>query len=481
MSEFKKSLNLFDATAIVVGSMIGSGIFIVSADISRLLGSPGYLLLVWIVTGLMTIFAAVSFGELAAMMPSAGGHYIYLKEAYKPITGFLYGWTLFTVIQTGTIAAVAMAFAKFSGVIYPWISASNMIFSLGPIAFHTQHLVAIASIVLLTWINTRGISESKFVQNVFTWSKIIILIAFVAVGLIYAKGHIYSSGFWQATTKVNGTIIPLTGLALIAAFGSSMVGSLFSVDAWYGVAYASAEVKNAKVNLPLSLFFGTLLVSVLYVLVNLVYIKSLPVIGTAGGANVLERGIQFAADDRVGTASMESILGHSAELIMAIVVIISTFGCNNGLIMSGPRVFYAMAKDGLFFNKLGELNKRSVPGNALVAQLGWATVLCLSGTYSNLLDYVIMAVLLFNGLTIAGIFILRIKKPGAERSYKAFGYPVIPGIFILFCVFVITILLIYKPIYTWPGLIIVLTGIPVYYFWESRKKLQKPPELEKNL
>ena len=470
MTEFKKRLNLFDATAIVVGSMIGSGIFIVSADISRLLGSPGYLLLVWIVTGLMTIFAAVSFGELAAMMPSAGGHYIYLKEAYKPITGFLYGWTLFAVIQTGTIAAVAMAFAKFSGVIYPWISASNIIFRLGPVTFHTQHLVAIGSIILLTWINTRGINESKFVQNVFTWSKIIILIAFVAIGLFYAKGQIYHHGFWQAATTVNGTIVPLTGLALIAAFGSSMVGSLFSVDAWYGVAYASAEVKNARINLPVSLFLGTLLVSVLYVFVNLVYIKSLPVIGTPGGTTVLERGIQYASEDRVGTAAMESILGHSAELIMAIVVIISTFGCNNGLIMSGPRVFYAMAKDGLFFRKLGELNNRSVPGNALVAQLVWATVLCLSGTYSNLLDYVIMAVLLFNGLTITGIFVLRIKKPDAERTYKAFGYPIIPGIFIVFCIYVVTILLIYKPIYTWPGLIIVLTGIPVYYFWESRRK-----------
>ena len=371
--------------------------------------------------------------------------------------------------SSGTIAAVAMAFAKFSGILLPWISTKNVLFSIGNIHFHTQHLVGIASIAFLTWVNTRGINESRIVQNIFTWSKIIILIAFVILGLSLVHGKPAIENFWNASSVLDGKMVPLTGLALLAAFGSSMVGSIFSADAWYGVAYASGEVKNAKRNLPMSLFFGTLIVSVLYVFVNVVYIRALPLHGTPDGTTVLQKGIQFATEDRVGTAAMESILGHSAEIIMAIVVVISTFGCNNGLIMSAPRVFYAMARDGLFFKKMGELNSRSVPGYALIVQGVWATLLCLSGTYSNLLDYVITAVLIFHALTISGIFVLRRKKPDAERPYRAFGFPVIPGIFILFCLYMITVLLINKPMYTWPGLIIVLSGIPVYFIWNRNK------------
>jgi APA family basic amino acid/polyamine antiporter len=464
---FKKSLGLFDSTALVIGSVIGSGIFIVSSDIARTLGSPGWLMVVWIITAVMTIIAALSYGELAAMMPDAGGQYVYLREAYNPFAGFLYGWTLFTVIQTGTIAAVAMAFAKFLGVLFPWFSEKNIWFELGFLKFNTVHFAAIGSIILLTWINAQGIKAGKIVQNTFTLSKVGLLVAFVIAGLFLANNkdaiEINSKIFWQAARMENGQMITLTGFALIAAITTSMVGSLFSSDAWNNITFAAGEVVNPKKNIPLSLLIGTGTVMILYFLSNLVYIQALPLRGSADGASVFERGIQFAANDRLGTASMFGLFGEYAVIIMAIFIVISTFGCNNGLILSGARVYYAMAHNGLFFKKAGVLNSKSVPAFGLITQSIWASLLCLSGTYSNLLDYVVFAVLIFYVMTIVGIFILRVKKPEAERPYKAFGYPVIPAIYVLMATFIMVILLIYKPMYTWPGLIIVLIGIPVYF------------------
>jgi basic amino acid/polyamine antiporter, APA family len=466
-SSFKKSLRLFDCTALVVGSMIGSGIFIVSADMARSLGSPGWLMVAWVVTGIMTVFAALSYGELAAMMPHAGGQYIYLREAYSPLAGFLYGWTLFTVIQTGTIAAVAMAFSKFSGVLVPWISEKNFWFEWRILKLNTVQIVAIASIVVLTWINTKGIKTGKIVQNIFTFSKVGILLAFIVTGLFLAgetgAATTNSEIFWQAAKIGNGHIISLTGFALFAAIGTSMVGSLFSSDAWNNITFAAGEVVNPRKNIPWSLFIGTTIVIILYLLSNLVYIQVLPLRGSPDGVTVMERGMQYATDDRLATATMYSFLGDNAAMIMAVFIIISTFGCNNGLILSGARVYYAMAHDKLFFRKAGVLNSKRVPVFGLIAQTLWASALCLSGTYSDLLDYVIFAVLIFYAMTILGIFILRVKQPNADRPYKAWGYPVIPAFYILLALLVMFILLVYKPLYTWPGLMIVLSGIPAYF------------------
>lgn len=476
--EFKRRLNVFDSTMMVMGSMIGSGIFIVTADMGRELGSPGLLLLAWVITGIMTVFAAVSYGELAAMMPQAGGIYVYLREAYGSLYGFLYGWTLFMVIQTGTIAAVGMAFAKYLGVLIPWISESHILFGLGFMDFSTTHLVAIASIIFLTWINMRGVEEGKWVQNVFTFTKAAILIVFILAGLWITRGtsiaEMNPQGMWNAASNMNGSLVQLTGFALFATLGTAMVGSLFSADAWYNVTFASAEVIKPKRTIPVSLLAGTLLVSIIYILVNVVYLKALPLRGTPDGATVLQRGIQFAAEDRVGTAAMFGILGKYAELVMAMVVVISTFGCNNGIILTGPRVYYAMAQDGLFFKKIGKLSSRMVPAIGLAVQGIWSILLCLSGTYSDLLDYVIFAVLIFNILIIGTIFVFRVRHPNLERPYKAWGYPVLPVIYILLSVFIMIMLLIYKPNYTWPGLIVVLLGVPVFYAWRrSGMKNQK--------
>ncbi len=468
---FKRSLNLLDSSAIVVGSMIGSGIFIVTADMSRTLGSPGWMLMAWLITGLMTVFAAMTYGELASMMPKAGGQYIYLREAYNPLTGFLYGWTLFTVIQTGSIAAIAMAFAKFSGVIIPWISEENILFHLGPIKVTTVHLVAVLSILLLTWINTKGIKAGKIVQNTFTITKLLVLVLFLIVGVFIAKsvGWISNSQyFWQAASldPVTGAATPLVGMAFVAAMGSAMVGSLFTYDAWYNVTYNSAEVINPRRTIPLSLIYGTLMAAVIFVLCNLVYVKVLPLRGIPGADTVLGQGMAFATDDRIGTAAIFGIFGSYAAIIMAVLIMISTFGCNNGLVLSGARVYWAMAENKLFFKKIGNLNKSGVPANGLIIQCIWACLLCLSGSYSQLLDYVIFAMLIFYALTTASVFVLRRKWPNEERTYKAFGYPVIPAICVILSVVIMIILLIYKPEFTWPGLIIVVLGIPVYYIWK---------------
>jgi basic amino acid/polyamine antiporter, APA family len=471
-SSFRKSLNLVDSTAIVVGSMIGSGIFIVSAEMSRTLGSPGWLLIAWLITGFMTIIAALSYGELASMMPKAGGQYVYLREAYNPLVGFLYGWTLFMVIQTGTIAAVAMAFAKFAGVLIPWVGEGHILLKAGPVSISTVHIVAVSSIILLTWINTRGIKAGKTVQNTFTFTKVMILLLFLVAGLFFAGSlgyHVSSDYFWHAASldKVTGDITPISGIMLVAALGMAMVGSLFTCDAWNNIAFASGEVINPRRTVPLAMFWGTVIAFTLFFLSNLVYIKVLPLRGIPMGSTVVERGIVFASRDTLGTVTISSIFGNNAAFIMAALVVISTFGCNNGLILSGARVYYAMANDNLFFKAAGKLNKSGVPGSGLVIQCVWASLLCLSGSYSQLLDYVVFAVLIFYVMTIAGIFILRKKNPGEEREFKAFGYPVIQVIYILLAVAIMIILLAFKPKFTWPGLIIVIIGIPIYYIWKK--------------
>ncbi|HTX87544.1 MAG TPA: amino acid permease [Bacteroidales bacterium] len=475
-SSFRKSLNLFDSTAIVAGSMIGSGIFIVSADVARQLGSPGWLMVAWIITGVLTTFAALSYGELAGMFPKAGGQYVYLKEAYNPLTGFLFGWTMFMVIQTGTIAAVAMAFAKFMGVIFPWVSGSVVWFGYKFVKFGPVQIVAISSIIFLTWVNTRGIRAGKRVQNTFTTGKVLLLVAFIIIGLAIAANH-HAIGanrdiLWDAFQVRDGKLVAISGFALIAALGMSQVGTLFSSDAWNNITFTAGEVINPRKNIPMSLFLGTFIVTILYLLANLVYVTVLPLRGNPSGTDVVHRGMQFALDDRLATAAISSVFGNFSAIIMAAFIVISTFGCNNGLILSGARVYYAMAEDKVFFRGVGELNAKGVPSKGLLYQCIWACLLCLSGTYGQLLDYVIFAVLIFYVLTISGLFVLRRKRPDAERPYRAFGYPVIPVIYILTALLIMIILLIYKPEYTWPGLMIVLAGIPIYFLWNKRKEPQ---------
>jgi APA family basic amino acid/polyamine antiporter len=481
----QKRVNLFDGISIVAGAMIGSGIFIVSADIARNVGSPGWLMIVWLITGVITVIGALSYGELASMMPHVGGQYVYLREAYHPLIGFLFGWTTFLVIQCGSIAAVAVAFAKFSGVLFPWIAEKNILIHLGPLNISSTMVVAIAMIAFLTWLNTRGIVTGKTVVNIFSSTKVIALLGFIVIGIFATKGlnslQINKEVFWNASRiGTDNQIIPLAGFALVTAVGMALVGSLFSADAWYNVTYISGEVINPKKNVPLSLIFGTIIVSILYMIINFVYIKILPLSGSPDGADVLSRGIQYATDDRVATSAMSVVFGDYAAIIMAIFIMISTFGCNHGLIMAGPRVYYAMAKDGLFFKNVGKINKFGVPGFAIVIQGIWSILLCLSGTYGNLLDYVIFAVLIFFTLTILAIFILRKKRPDIPRPYKAFGYPIIPAIYILTTTAIMIILLIYKPDYTFPGLVIVLLGIPVFYLWRrSSDKQTGTPVQEK--
>lgn len=476
---FKREMSLFDAMMIVMGAMIGSGIFIVSADIARTVGSPGHLLLVWLVTGVLTVIGALSYGELAGMMPQAGGLYVYLREAYGPLIGFLYGWTTFLVIQTGTIAAVAVAFAKFTGLLVPWFSEHNVLFALAGLKVSAAQVLAIASIALLTYLNMRGLRTGKTIQGIFTVTKTaalggLILLGFV-VGANAAAIKANWAVFWKAswTHMAGGQVLsvePLSGIMLLAAIGAAMVGSLFASDEWYSVTYIAGEVKNPRRNIPLSLVLGAAIVIFLYFLANVAYVVTLPVQGSPEAADVFGRGIQFAQFDRVGTAAAEMIFGAPAAVIMAVLIMVSTFGCNNGLVLSGARVYYAMAKDGLFFNATGKLNKKAVPGTALVVQGVWASLLCLSGTYSDLLDYVIFAVLVFFVLIVTGIFILRKTRPDWERPYKAWGYPVVPGLYILFAAAIAVDLLVFKSKNTLPGLLIVLLGIPVYLL---RKRLAR--------
>lgn len=469
---FKQSLSLFDATMIVAGSMIGSGIFIVTANMSRQLGSPGYILLEWVTSAIITLIAALSYGELAGMMPKAGGQYVYLKEAYNPLVGFLYGWTCFTVIQTGFIAAVGVAFAKFTAVFFPALGTSNIIVDVGFLKVSAGQLFAIAIIILITFINTRGIEYGKLVQGIFTSTKLLALAMLVIVGLYIAfNGHFIADNFhnmWQTyTLNEKGIAVPLTGFALLGMLGVAMVSPLFSSDAWNNVTFISAEIKKPSRNIPLALLIGTLMVGVLYILSNITYLSILPLHGSPLGSDIMSHGIAFAKDDRVATAAVSVMLGSGAAYIMAALIMVSTFGCNNGIVLSGARLYYAMAKDKLFFRQAMKLNSKGVPAISLVFQCIWASVLCLSGTYSDLLDYITIASLLFYALTISGVFILRKKQPDAERPYKVFAYPVLPAIYVVVALAISADLLIEIPKTTWPGIIIVLIGIPFYFLMKK--------------
>ena len=448
-----KGLGLLDATMLVMGSMIGSGIFIVAADIARQVASPGLLIVTWVVTAVLTLIAALSYGELAAAMPQAGGQYVYLREAFGPLSGFLYGWTLFLVIQTGTIAAVAVAFAKFTGVFFPAISAQRYLVGAGRFGLTTQQALAMAVLILLTWVNTRGVRTGAVVQNTFTFAKTAALLGLVGLGLLLGGNpqafernfsHFWEGADWSFLT------IRLVGVA--------MVGALFSADAWNNVTFTAGEIRNSRRNVPLALALGVAVVSAIYIACNFVYLNVLPL-----------EAIQKAPEDRVATAAAAVILGPVAVQVMAAAIMISTFGCLNGMILAGARVYYAMALDRLFFRPVAKLDPvRHTPVISLGVQCVWACLLTLTGTYSDLLDYVIFAVLLFYILTIAGVFVLRWKRPEMDRPYRALGYPVLPAVYIAIAGLIEILLLLYKPNYTWPGLIIVLLGVPVYFLWRKR-------------
>jgi APA family basic amino acid/polyamine antiporter len=482
--KFVRGLGLLDSTMLVAGSMIGSGIFIVSSIIARQVGSPGWLLVVWVVTGLLTLMAALSYGELAAMMPKAGGQYVYLREAFSPLWGFLYGWTLFLVIQTGTIAAVAVGFARYMGVLIPWVSESNYL--IAPIRFggyalslSTAQAVGLALIALLTFMNTRGLRLGKLVQNVFTTAKTGALIALIVLGIIVGlksgAGAENFSDFWGVRGSLQDVGKGLTAATVFGLFVGICVAqtnSLFSADAWNNITFTAGEVINPRRNVPLSLALGTILVIGLYLLANVAYLAALPFAA-----------IQNAPSDRVASETANAIFPGAGATIMAVAIMVSTFGCNNGLILAGARAYYAMARDGLFFRRVGELNKNHVPAWGLIIQGVWAGILVLPRTvktdaagavtgygnlYGNLLDYVISAALIFYILTIIGIFVLRRKRPEVERPYKAFGYPIVPALYIVGAAVILLVLFIYQTATTWPGLLIVLAGVPVYFLWKRR-------------
>ena len=502
--ELVKGLGLISSTTLVMGSMIGSGIYIVSADISRLVDSPALLIGAWLVTGFMTIVGALAYGELAAMMPRAGGQYVYLRESLGPIWGFLYGWTLFLVIQTGTIAAVGVAFGKFLGVFMPSISSSHWLIHVAhvpPIRFgamvlgnmdvglSTQNLVAILVIVFLSVVNIFGVKLGAAIQNIFTVAKTAALLGLVLLGLFIGRNAAamkanFGANFWRNAGLHSlhpvqvGAGGPTVLIGMIAIVAVAQVGSLFSADAWNNVTFTAGEVKNPQRDLPLSLAIGTGVVILLYTLANLGYLAVLPLAGDPHGATILARGIQYASEDRVATAVVQQIVGPAGASIMAIAILISSFGCINGLILAGARVYYAMAKDGLFFAGAGKINQRyRTPAQSLIMQCIWTCILCVSGSYGQLLDYIIFAVLMFYILTIGGLIVLRFKRPDQPRPYRAFGYPALPAIYILMAIFIDGVLLRYKPQYTWPGLIIVLLGIPVYFLWS---KAGPVPEFSKD-
>ncbi len=476
-AELVEGLGLLDSTTIVMGSMIGSGIFIVAADVARQVRSPGLFLLTWAVSGLMTVIAAVTYGELAGMMPRAGGQYIYLREAFGPLFGFLYGWTLFLVIQTGTIAAVAVAFGKFLGVFLPWVSAQNILMNMGSatlfghkiaVTVSSQQLIAILALLFLGIVNIFGVRAGAWVQNIFTTLKVGALLAIIALGVWWGAHPPPASpapiqDFWQGAQW---------NLATLLAISVALVGPLFSSDAWNNVTFTGSEVINPKRNLPLALFVGTAVVCALYLACNWVYLRVLPFAGSPQGAGPLERGIQYAAEDRVATAAMQVIFSSRGAALMAAAIIISTFGCINGMSLAGARVYYAMAKDGLFFSAVSRVSpKYHTPGVSLIVQALWAGLLTLTGTYSELLDYVVFAVVLFYILTIAGVFELRRARRDAPRPYRAWGYPALPALYIAFALFIEWALLTHKTLRSIAGLCIVAIGIPVYYLWRRQKRV----------
>ena len=471
-SSFKPSLGLVDATMVVAGSMIGSGIFIVSADITRNVGSAGWLIAVWAITGFMTVTAAVSYGELSGMFPKAGGQYVYLKEAYNPLIGFMYGWSFFAVIQTATIAAVAVAFSRFTAYLIPEVGENNILMDLGFMRISAAHVLAIAMILLLTYTNTKGIQGGKIIQTTFTTAKLLSLFGLIIFGFLLAKESFWSQNWetgmnamqYQGQAGADGQPDPsgwkpISGAVLIGAIAAAMVGSIFSSDAWNNVTFIAGEIKNPRRNIGLSLFLGTLIVTIIYISANLMYLHVLPL-----------NSLAFAENDRVAVVVARDIFGAAGTAVIAIMIMVSTFGCNNGLILAGARVYYSMAKDGLFFRKAGELNKNAVPGWALWIQSVVACLLCLSGRYGDLLTMVSFVVVIFYIFTIIGIFILRKKQPNTERPYKAFGYPVLPAIYVLlataFCIGLVWV----SPTYSLWGLAIALAGIPLYYIAVANKR-----------
>jgi basic amino acid/polyamine antiporter, APA family len=480
-TEFNRGLGLYDSTMVVVGSMIGSGIFIVSPEMARLVGSPGWLLVAWVLTGVLTVVGALSYGELAAMMPRAGGQYVYLREAFSPLWGFLYGWTLFLVIQTGTIAAVSVGFGRYFGALVPWIADENYVvppFHVSPgyaLSLSTTQLVAILVIALLTWTNTRGLEFGKIIQNVFTTAKTGALLGLILVGLLLGWNQTAVSGNFGDLWTPRGVVEVVPGLSALTAFGLfvaicvSQTGSLFSADAWNNITFTAGEVKDPRRNIPLSLALGTFVVIGLYLLANVAYLVTLPF-----------DQVQHAPGDRVATATLNAIFPGLGVTIMAIGIMVSTFGCANGLILAGARAYYAMARDGLFFRASGQLNKAKVPAWGLVLQGLWAVFLVLLRTYNpatraygnlynDLLEYVISAALIFYILTIAGIFRLRQIRPNADRPYRAVGYPVIPALYIAGAATILLVLFVYRPATTWPGLAIVLLGVPVFFAWKPKR------------
>ncbi|HIA53912.1 MAG TPA: amino acid permease [Candidatus Melainabacteria bacterium] len=467
---FTRAMGLLDSTAVVVGSMIGSGIFIVSAEASRLLGSPGWVLLAWLLSGILTVVGAVCYSELSAMHPEAGGQYVFLRESFGKLAAFLYGWTLFMVIQAGTIAAVGVAFAKFLGVFVPAVSKQTVFFSVGDYSFTALQLVSILVVVLLTAINCRGITAAKLIQTTFTMTKVAALGLLIVLGaLSFGKFNGVQANFSSFTTFFSPVDLKgnaLEGMTLIGVISLAMVGPLFSSDAWNNLTFTGEEVKEPTKTLPRSLMLGTALVSLLYLLTNVVYMLLIPLKGTEGGADVISRGIQFAAEDRVGTAAAEIIFGSAGVYIMAAAIMISTFGALNGIILAGPRAYYAMARDGLFFKKCGELNANThVPTFGLIMQGAWSCLLCLSGQYSKLLEYVMFAALLFYVLTVAGLFVMRKKYPNAERPYKVPLYPFLPALYVVLTSVVMIGQICQSPGYSGAGLLIILSGLPAYLIW----------------
>lgn len=477
--ELKRSLGLIDATSLVAGSMIGSGIFIVSSTMARDLGSAGWLIVAWLLTGIITLTAALSYGELAGMMPEAGGQYVYIRRAFGKFTSFLYGWTVFAVIQTGVIAAVAMAFANYAAELMPMFSAKHILFSIGSFSITAQQILAVTLIIFLTFINTLGVKSGAGVQKIFTSAKLLALFGLIILGLIVGlKTNVFSLNFsdaWSTTRTVknaDGTfsVTAITGIVFLSVFAMTMINSLFSSDAWNNVTFIAGEIKEPQKNIPRSLLLGTTIVTILYILANLAYLALLPLKGDPNGVDVFSRGIQFAESSRVGTAAATMIFGNVATMMMALLIMVSTFGCNNGIILSGARLYYAMGKDGLFFNKATSLNKFNVPAWSLWAQCIWACLLCFSGTYNDLINYCTFASLIFYIVTIAGLFVLRKREPNAARPYKAFAYPILPALYILAAGGICVALLFLDTRNSGAGLIIVAIGVPIYFLQKALKK-----------